>query len=228
MVDGTRYILGSDRLIIEAGSMVPATTLPEPASLSYLARPDGTVLAAFAFTDALRDGAKDTVKRLRTMGCEVQMLSGDRAAPAQAIGAALGITKITAQASPEQKLDVIRAARAGGAVVAMVGDGVNDAAALAEADIGIAIGTGADVAIEAADFSILRPAPALVAESLALSRKIWAVLRQGLFWAVIYNVIGIPLAAFGFLSPMAAGAAMAASSVCVLANALRLRNWRPK
>jgi Cu+-exporting ATPase len=228
MVDGKRYILGSDRLIADAGGVVPSTTLPDFATLSYLARADGDVLAAFAFTDTLRDGAKETVTRLRAMGCDVQMLSGDRAAPARAIGAALGITKITAQATPEQKLNAIRAARASGAVVAMVGDGVNDAAALAEADIGIAIGTGADVAIEAADFSILRPEPALIAESLRLSRKIWAVLRQGLFWAVIYNVIGIPLAAFGFLSPMAAGAAMAASSVCVLGNALRLRHWRPR
>ena len=138
----------------------------------------------------------------------------------------MGITRVIAGASPAQKVEAIQAARKSGGIVAMVGDGVNDAAALAAADIGIAIGTGADVAIEAADISLLRPDPALVADALALSRKTWAVLREGLFWAVIYNFIGVPLAAFGLLSPTIAGGAMAASSVCVLANALRLRNWR--
>jgi Cu+-exporting ATPase len=205
----------------------------EGATLSYLARADGEVLAAFSFADTPRPDAKAAVARLRALGCGVMLLSGDRAEAAETIGAELGIEKIIAEASPAQKLEEIALLQKTGAVVAMVGDGVNDAPALAAADIGIAIGGasaaggGADVAIETADISLLRAEPMLVADALALSRRIHSTLRQGLFWAVIYNVIGIPLAAFGLLSPMVAGAAMAASSVCVLANALRLRNWRP-
>ncbi|HQT65236.1 MAG: hypothetical protein B7Z75_11180 [Acidocella sp. 20-57-95] len=227
LVGGVRYILGSRRLVEDAGGSVPVSTLPATASLSYLALADGTVLAAFAFADTVRAGAKAAITRLGEMGCEVMLLSGDRTAAAFAIGAELGITEIIAEAAPEQKLLVIGAKRTSGQVVAMVGDGVNDAPALAKADLGIAIGTGADVALETADFALLRPEPMLVADALDLSRKIWATLRQGLFWAMIYNFVGIPLAAFGVLSPMVAGAAMAASSVCVLGNALRLTRWRP-
>jgi len=226
-VNGTRYILGSARLVADAGGQIPAVETPKGATLSYLARANGEVLAAFSFADTTRPDAKTAVARLRAMGCRVMLLSGDRAEAAEAIGAELGIKNIIAGASPAQKLQEIARLQKTGAVVAMVGDGINDAPALAAADIGIAIGGGADVAIETADISLLRPEPMLVADALSLSRRIHSTLRQGLFWAVIYNVIGIPLAAFGLLSPMVAGAAMAASSVCVLANALRLRNWRP-
>jgi Cu+-exporting ATPase len=226
-VAGTRYILGSRRLIKDAGGMVPTANFGA-ASVSYLALADGTVLAAFAFNDTVRPGAKEAVARLIKMGCKVMMLSGDRQASAAAIGRQAGIADIIAEASPEQKLKLIDAKRAAGQVVAMVGDGVNDAPALAAADVGIAIGSGADVAIETADIALLRPAPMLVADAIDLSRKTWAILRQGLFWAMIYNLVGIPLAAFGVLSPMIAGGAMAASSVCVLGNALRLTKWRPQ
>jgi Cu+-exporting ATPase len=224
-VGGARYILGSARLVADAGGKAPEVAA-KGASVSYLATADGAVLAAFSFADAVRPGGAAAVKRLRAMGCGVMMLSGDRAEAANAIGAELGIKKVISGASPEQKLAEIAAARRGRRV-AMVGDGVNDAPALAAADVGIAIGGGADVAIETADISLLRAEPMLVAEALLLSRFIWRVLLQGLFWAVIYNFIGIPLAAFGLLSPMVAGGAMAASSVCVLGNALRLRKWRP-
>jgi Cu+-exporting ATPase len=226
-VAGTRYILGSRRLIEDAGGMVQTANFGA-ASVSYLALADGTVLAAFAFNDTVRPGAKEAVTRLIKMGCKVMMLSGDRQASAAAIGRQAGIADIIAEASPEQKLKLIDAKRAAGQVVAMVGDGVNDAPALAAADVGIAIGSGADVAIETADIALLRPAPMLVADAIDLSRKTWAILRQGLFWAMIYNLVGIPLAAFGVLSPMIAGGAMAASSVCVLGNALRLTKWRPQ
>jgi Cu+-exporting ATPase len=226
-VGGVSYILGSARLVADAGGQIPPVETPKIATLSYLARANGEVLAAFSFADTPRPDAKAAIARLRAMGSRVMLLSGDRAEAAEAIGAELGIEKIVAEAAPAQKLDEIALLKKNGAVVAMVGDGVNDAPALAAADIGIAIGGGADVAIETADISLLRPEPMLVADALALSRRIHSTLRQGLFWAVIYNVIGIPLAAFGLLSPMVAGAAMAASSVCVLANALRLRNWRP-
>jgi Cu+-exporting ATPase len=225
-VGGARYILGSARLVEDAGGTVPAVAAVKGATLSYLATASGAVLAAFSFADTARPGAAALVARLKTMGCGMMMLSGDRKEAAEAIGTELGIEKVISGASPEQKLAEIGLQR-GSRIVAMVGDGVNDAPALAAADVGIAIGGGADVAIETADISLLRAEPLLVADALLLSRFIWRVLLQGLFWAVIYNAIGIPLAAFGLLSPMVAGGAMAASSVCVLANALRLRNWRP-
>jgi Cu+-exporting ATPase len=223
-VNGARYILGSARLVADAGGQAPAVA---GTTISYLARANGEVLAAFTFADTTRPGAKAAVARLRAMGCQVKLLSGDRAQAAEAIGAELGIENIISEATPAQKLDEIARLQQTGAVVAMVGDGVNDAPALAAADLGIAIGGGADVAIETADISLLRQESMLVADALSLTRRIHSTLRQGLFWAVIYNLIGIPLAAFGLLSPMVAGAAMAASSVCVLANALRLRNWKP-
>jgi Cu+-exporting ATPase len=221
-VDGTAYLLGSAALM-----PTPPPEATGTGSVSYLAERGGSLLAAFAFTDTLRPGAAAAVARLHGMGIQTTLLSGDREAAAQAVGAMLGIETIIANATPEQKIAAIRAAQAAGHKVAMVGDGVNDAPALAAADIGMAIGAAADVAIEAADISLLRPAPMLVADSLALARATWAVLRQGLFWALVYNLIGIPAAAFGLLSPTLAGAAMAASSVCVLGNALRLRYWRP-
>jgi Cu+-exporting ATPase len=222
-VDGTRYILGSEKLLTEAGGAVPAGLAPAGASLSYLATAGGKLLARFAFADTARPDAAAAIARLRGMGCAVAMLSGDRKDAAEAIGRELGITDIIAEATPDRKLAVIQERRAAGARVAMVGDGVNDGAALAAADIGIAIGGGADVAIEAADISLLRPELMLVGDALALSRRTRNVLYQGLFWAGIYNLAGIPLAAAGVLSPMIAGAAMAASSVSVLAKALRLR-----
>jgi Cu+-exporting ATPase len=223
-VNGARYILGSDRLVRDAGGEPPKM---RGATLSYLATTEGQVIAGFAFADAARPGAREAVRRLQDRGVGIMLLSGDRAEAADSIGAELGITEIVSRATPDQKLTAIEAKRSQGHIVAMVGDGVNDAAALAAADVGIAIGTGADLAIETADISLLRPALGLVADVLDLSRRTRRVLREGLFWAVIYNVVGIPLAALGFLSPMVAGAAMAASSVCVLTNALRLRRWRP-
>jgi Cu+-exporting ATPase len=226
-LDGKRYLLGSAALITEAGGHLPKIDAPAGATMSYLALADGTPLAAFAFADTARPEAAAAIAWLRGMGCEILLLTGDGEGAANAIGAELGITDIIAKADPAKKLAIIKSRREAGFTVAMVGDGVNDAAALAAANVGIAIGAGADVAIEAADISLLRPDTMLVAAALALSRKGWNVLREGLFWAIIYNVVGIPLAACGILSPMVAGAAMAASSVSVLANALRLRNWRP-
>ncbi len=216
-VEGRFYLLGS-------AALVPGVSAPaDGTSRSYLAEEGGAVLAGFAFTDTLRPGARETVARLRAQGLKVLLLTGDRREAAEALG--LGVD-IIAGADPARKLDVIRDLRGTGRRVAMLGDGINDAAALAAADVGLAMGSGADTAIEAADISLLRPEPMLAVAALALARKTWAVLCQGLFWAMIYNLIGIPAAALGLLNPMLAGAAMAASSLCVLGNALRLRHWR--
>jgi Cu+-exporting ATPase len=191
-------------------------------SWSYLAEEGGAALAGFAFTDTLRPGAQQAVERLRARGLRALLLTGDRREAAEALG--LGVD-IIAGADPAKKLDVIRDLRNSGQRVAMLGDGINDAAALAAANLGMAMGTGADTAIEAADIALLRPEPLLVVAALDLAKRTWNVLVQGLFWAMIYNLIGIPAAAFGLLNPMLAGAAMAASSLCVLGNALRLRHW---
>ena len=160
------------------------------------------------------------------MGIKTLLLTGDRAAVAQALASSLGIERVEAETTPEQKRDIIVNLQKQGQRVAMLGDGINDAAALAAADAGMAMGQGADVAIEAAAISLLRATPSLAPAALDLARRTWRILRQGLFWALFYNALGLPAAAFGLLSPALAGAAMAASSLCVLGNALRLRQWR--
>ncbi len=142
--------------------------------------------------------------------------------------ASLGIDDVRAEILPEEKEEAVSALRRSGRVVAMVGDGLNDAPALAAADLGIAMATGSDVAMHTAGITLMRGDPALVADALDISRRTVAKIRQGLFWAFIYNVIGIPLAASGHLSPVIAGAAMAFSSVSVVSNALLLRSWRPR
>ena len=185
------------------------------------------VLAALAFGDTPRPGAAQAVARLRAMGVHSVMLSGDNRGAAEAVGRALGITDVRAELLPGDKATALAALRQGGQVVAMVGDGINDAPALAAADVGIAMGSGADVAMETAGIVLMRGDPRLVADALDVARRTWATLRRGLFWAFVFNAVGIPLAAFGYLSPVLAGAAMAFSSVSVVGNALLLRRWRP-
>jgi Cu+-exporting ATPase len=162
------------------------------------------------------------------MGIHTVMLSGDSKGAAQAVAARLGIERVEAEILPQDKAALITALRKeSGGAVAMVGDGINDAPALGAADVGIAMGTGTDVAMQTAGITLMRGDPALVAEAIGLARATDAKIRQNLFWAFAYNVIGIPLAAFGLLNPMLAGAAMALSSVSVLSNALLLKRWRP-
>lgn len=219
LVDGIRYRLGNSSFA-GAQDLTAATQ-----TSSYLAEEAGQVLAAFSFNDEIRADSAAGVARLKAIGCDVMLLSGDNAASARRVGDALGISNVKAESHPEEKLAIIQAARAAGKIVAMVGDGVNDAAALAAADLGIAMGSGADVAIEAAGISLLRPSPALVPQALLLARKTTQVMYLGLFWALVYNVIGLPAAGLGLLTPTIASGAMAASSICVLLNALRLRHW---
>lgn len=219
-VEGRDYLFGSARLVPQAPAQHDEKTW------SYLALADGTPLAAFGFSDTLRPDAAQAVQRLQKMGIETLLLTGDRQSVGQALARELGIARVQTEATPERKRDVIEALRREGRRVAMLGDGINDAAALAAADAGIAMGQGADVAIEAASISLLRTDLVLAPAALGLARKTWRILKEGLFWALIYNAFGIPAAALGFLTPALAGGAMAASSLCVLINALRLRKWR--
>lgn len=201
------------------------TAIEHPhASHSYIAV-DGTVRAVVAFADELRAQSAATVHTLQRRGIEAILLSGDHEAAAADAAQHTGISTWYAAMSPQAKAEQIELLRARGKHVAMVGDGVNDAPALAVADLGIAMGEGTDVAIETAGIILMRSDPQLVPAALDVARATLRTIRQNLFWAFFYNVIGIPLAAFGFLSPTLAGAAMALSSVCVVTNSLRLRAW---
>jgi Cu+-exporting ATPase len=233
VVEGRRLLLGSRRLLDEAGAdpgplaAEEAALAAEGRSIAWLATAQGEVLALLGFGDALKPNAAAAVARLKSLGLRTVLISGDTRAAARTAAAALGIDEVEAEVLPADKAARVAALRQGGQVVAMVGDGVNDAPALAAADVGLAMGTGTDVAMQAAGITLMRGDPMLVAEAIDLSRRTWAKLRQGLFWAFAYNVLGIPFAAAGFLDPMLAGAAMALSSVSVVLNALSLRRWRP-
>jgi Cu+-exporting ATPase len=186
-----------------------------------------TLLGMFAFGDALKPSAKSAIARLQHLGIETILISGDNLGSTNAIASQVGISRVYAQVLPADKANIIMALKQGGGLVAMVGDGLNDAPALAAADIGIAMSTGTDVAMHAAGITLMRGDPALVADAIEISKHTYAKIRQNLFWAFIYNVVGIPLAAMGFLSPVIAGAAMALSSFSVVSNALLLKYWQP-
>jgi P-type Cu+ transporter len=196
---------------------------------------DGKLAGLIAVADPLRKESAAAVSALQQMGIQVVLLTGDTRRTGEAIGAQAGITRVIADALPQGKVDAIRALKKEGHVVAMVGDGINDAPALAEADVGFAMGTGTDVAIEAGDVTLMRGDPRSVAHAIALSRRTMRTMKENLFWAFIYNLIGIPIAAgvlypaFGIqLSPVIASGAMAMSSVSVVGNSLRLRRWRAR
>jgi len=198
-------------------------------TVSWLASEGGNrrLLGLLAFGDNIKPSAKAAVQRLHAIGVKTVLLTGDNKGSAQAVSNALGMDRVVAEVLPADKAGEIAALKSGGGKVAMVGDGINDAPALAAADVGIAMSTGTDVAMHAAGITLMRGDPALVADAIDISRRSYAKIRQNLFWAFIYNLVGIPLAAFGLLSPMIAGAAMAFSSVSVVSNALLLARWRP-
>ena len=230
-----RIAVGNRRLMAELG--VDARALDAPAeALEAQARtvmwaaslaPAPRLLGVIAVADPLKPTAREAVRRIAGMGIETLLMTGDNERTAAAVAAAVGITQIHAGMLPGEKAAAVARLKAAGRHVAMVGDGVNDAPALAAADVGIAMGTGADVAMATAGITLMRGEPALIADAIAVSRATYRKIRQGLFWAFIYNIVGLPLAAMGWLDPMIAGAAMALSSVSVVANALLLRRWRP-
>ena len=187
---------------------------------------DGELVGTIAIADRLRESTPSAIKRLRAHGIDVVMITGDNEATAQAIAQSAGIASYRAGVLPADKAAAVRALKAEGRATGMVGDGVNDAPALAAADVSFAIGAGSAVAIEAADITVVRNDLNAVVDAILLSRATLAKIRQNLFFAFAYNVLGIPLAALGLLSPVIAGAAMAASSVSVVTNALLLKRWR--
>ncbi len=233
-VQGRSLHLGSLRFMQELGADTSALAAQaqrlqdEGRTVSWLA--DVTqapqLVGLLAFGDTPKASAARAVERLHGMGVRTVMLTGDNRGAAAAVGQRLGIARIEAEVLPADKAGIVSGLKQGGHTVAMVGDGINDAPALASADVGIAMSTGTDVAMHAAGITLMRGDPALVADAIDISRRTYRKIRQNLFWAFAYNVIGIPLAAAGLLNPMVAGAAMALSSVSVVSNALLLRGWR--
>jgi len=225
-VDGRHLRLGSPEWTGVAGA--GQLEWLQQAGKTVVALAEGErVLALLAVADALRPTSRSAVARLRARGIRVVMLTGDNPATAAAIAREAGIDEFRAGILPGDKAAAVNELKAGGGLVAMVGDGINDAPALAAADIGFAIGAGSDAAVEAADLTLVRSDLAAVDDAIELSRATLRKIRQNLFFAFIYNVLGIPLAAFGWLNPVFAGAAMAMSSVSVVSNSLLLKRWRP-
>jgi P-type Cu+ transporter len=235
-VAGRRVIVGSRRLmaemnvplaLLDALAAAPAAQglgLLYAAEIAQAARPLGVLAAG----DEVRPGAAAAVTKLRERGFSVSLLTGDSEIVAQGVARAVGIEAVQAGVLPADKAEAVRRLQSAGRLVAMVGDGINDAPALAAADLGIALASGTDVAAAASGITLMRADPRLVPAALDLARLGAARIRQNLFWAFAFNVVGIPLAALGVLSPVLAGAAMAFSSVSVVANSLRLRHWRPE
>ena len=232
-VEGRTVVAGRTGWLQENGMLVSSEqrdalrAAEESGATAILVAVDGGVAGIIALRDTIKPGSAVAIERLRNLGLRPVLLTGDNAAVAAQVAAAVGINPddVYAGVTPEGKVDAVRQLQAAGATVAMAGDGVNDAAALAQADLGIAMGSGTDVAIEAADLTVMGNDLGQVAQAIELSRRTLSTIKTNLFWAFFYNAVGIPVAALGLLNPMIAGAAMAASSVLVVANSLRLRRF---
>jgi Cu+-exporting ATPase len=211
----------------ESESAMAATWESEGKTVIWIAR-DNVLLGIMAIADPLRPEAIPAIAELKRMGIYTLLLSGDAVLAVEEIGRQVGVDKARGAVKPADKSSEVESLRAEGYRVGMIGDGINDAPALAAADVGIAMGSGTDVAMETAGVTLMRSSPALVPGAISISRATWRKIKQNLFWAFAYNVIGIPFAVSGLLSPTIAGAAMAFSSVSVVTNSLLLRRWKPK
>lgn len=230
IVEARNVIIGNEdflrRHTIDCTGLQPLLEkLSAEGKTPILAAIDGNLEGAIAVADSVYSASRDAVRQLQRMGIEVMMMTGDNRRTAQAIAAQVGIQKFIAEVLPADKAERIKEIQAGGKTVAMVGDGINDAPALAQSDVGIAMGTGTDIAMETADVTLMKPDLRGVVRAIQLSKLTIRTVKQNLFWAFIYNVIGIPLAAFGMLTPVLAATAMAFSSVSVVSNSLRIR-WK--
>jgi Cu+-exporting ATPase len=233
-VGSKRIAVGNRRLMAEQGVAVDALD-PRATELEVAGRtvmwaamlePLPRLVGIIAVADRIKPTARAAVARLQVLGVEAILMTGDNARTAADVAAEVGIRRVMADMLPSAKSAAVVALQKAGRHVAMVGDGVNDAPALAAADVGMAMGTGTDVAMQTAGITLMRGDPLLVATAIAVSRATYKTIKQGLFWAFLYNVIGMPLAALGLLNPMIAAAAMALSSVSVVSNALLLRRRR--
>lgn len=234
VVHGKKYIIGSKRVVTEmkVQEQIISNMAQDRESLgetvSYLIDVDaGKIVGFVTFSDTVKESARKTVDLLKTLGVKTVMLTGDNQGSANAVAKELGIDTVHAEVLPQHKSDVIQELRKQGEIVGMVGDGINDAPALAAAHVGMAMSTGTDVAMHTAGITLMRGNPLLIPDAISVSRKTYSKIKQNLFWAFIYNVIGIPLAALGYLNPVVAGAAMALSSVSVVSNSLLLKRWKP-
>lgn len=234
LIDGEKYLIGSKKLLSELG--ITDTDYLSAASdsekngetVSFLInQTTGKIMGLVTFTDTIKENSKATIDKLHELGIKTMMLSGDNQGSADKVGKILGIDAIRAEVLPQDKSSIIQELKAQGEKVAMVGDGINDAPALAAAHVGIAMSTGTDVAMHSSSITLMRGNPLLIPDAISISRRTYAKIKQNLFWAFIYNIIGIPLAAAGYLSPVVAGAAMAFSSFSVVINSLLLKRWKP-
>ncbi|HZE34181.1 MAG TPA: heavy metal translocating P-type ATPase [Actinoallomurus sp.] len=231
IVDGHAVLVGRTRLLEEWSQHLPVDLDQAKADAEAAGRTavavgwDGQARAVLVVADTVKDTSAEAITRFRGLGLRPVLLTGDNEAAARTVAAEVGIDEVVAEVLPADKVDVVKRLQAGGRTVAMVGDGVNDAAALAQADLGLAMGTGTDVAIEAADLTLVGGDPRVAADAIRLSRRTLRTIKGNLFWAFAYNVAALPLAAAGLLNPMLAGAAMAFSSIFVVTNSLRLRRF---